>query len=393
LPQGNSFKSLRSDAKVKIDERKHLCYCMNVFPEKDWLAEDSQIRKRVLELRRKVTGSDSAKFAIGPWFDAVTACEVRKRAKLKEFKGWLDRNNLYVFTFNAFPYGNFHGRPVKKKVYQPDWTTKERLKYTCMIADILSEILPDGVTGSISTLPGGYDAAIKSERQIAKIAENLMRAAEHLKKLHKKTGKQMILGIEPEPDCLWENSSEFVYFHKKYFKSCPGLKKYIGICYDTCHQEVLFGRPGEGLERLLRNNVPIAKFQLSAALGAPTRGSKKALANFADEVYMHQTRVLQKDWTVSKYADLPVAMKKADKCRPWAVHYHIPIFATKLSGELIAEKKELESVLSSDASTNFEIETYTFSVLPKKMQKLGVIASMKKEYEYILSQCRKGSKS
>ncbi len=369
---------------MKIGDGKHLCYSMNVFPEKDWLSEDSEIRKKVLALRREVTGSDSAKFAIGLWFDARTACEFRRKKNLREFKEWLDGNNLYVFTFNAFPYGNFHGKPVKKKVYQPDWTTNERLKYTCMIADILSELLPDGVTGSISTLPGGYMSNIKSEKQVAKIAKNLLSAAGHLDKIKKKTGKQIILGIEPEPDCLWESPSGFIRFHEKYLQQHRRESKYLGICYDTCHQEVLFNRPGEGLEKLLKQKIPVAKFQLSAALGAPTPVSKKALAKFADEVYLHQTRVLEKDWTVSKYPDLPAALAKADKSRPWTVHYHVPVFTSKLPDGLVTAKNELEKVLSMGLDINMEIETYTFSVLPAKMTKSGAISSMKKEYEWVI---------
>ncbi|HCE47045.1 MAG TPA: hypothetical protein DET40_26150 [Lentisphaeria bacterium] len=371
---------------MKINAKAHLCYSMNVFAEKDWLAEDSEIRKTVLRLRREVTGSDSAKFAIGMWLDAATACEFRKKANLQGFKKWLSSNNLYVFTFNAFPYGNFHGRPVKKEVYLPDWTTKERLKYTCMIADILAELLPPGVTGSLSTLPGAYKANVNSEKQVAKVAANLQAATNHLRSIHGKTGKKIILGIEPEPDCLWESPFEFIEFYNKYFFSRVREKKYLGICYDTCHQEVLFGKPGEGLRNLIRNKIPIAKFQLSAALKAPTHGSKKALAKFADEVYLHQTRVLEKDGTVSRYLDLPDAMRSADRKRPWIVHYHIPIFTSKLPGGLIAAKQELEEILkTAGASSNLEIETYTFSVLPDKMKKLGLINSMKKEYDWVIS--------
>ena len=180
---------------MKIGRKNHLCYSMNVFPEKDWLSEDSVIRQKVLALRREVTGSDSAKFAIGLWFDANTACEFRKKRNLNKLKEWLSDNNLYVFTFNAFPYGVFHGKPVKKKVYLPDWTTDERLEYTCMISDILAELLPHGITGSISTLPGGYKTCIKSEKKIAKIADNLLAAGKHLNQIQMKTGKKIILGI------------------------------------------------------------------------------------------------------------------------------------------------------------------------------------------------------
>ncbi len=375
---------------MKIGGNNHLCYSMNVFPEKDWLREDSVIREKVLDLRREVTGSDSADFAIGLWFDAVTACEFRKRDNLDRLKKWLSGNNLYVFTFNAFPYGNFHGRSVKKKVYLPDWTSAERLEYTCTVADILKELLPPGITGSISTLPGGYRSSVKSEKQIAKIAANLFSAAEHLNEIHRKTGRKIILGIEPEPDCLWENSAEFISFYKKYLFSSTRENKYIGVCYDTCHQELQFGKPGEGLRNLIKNKIPIAKIQFSAALKAPSCQSKKALAKFADKVYLHQTRVEEKCGSISRYADLPGAMEKADRNRPWLVHYHIPVFSGKLSGGLMTAKQELKAVLEMIKSNlapcgNLEIETYTFSVLPENMRKAGVTKTIKKEYRWIVA--------
>jgi hypothetical protein len=374
--------------RMKIGGKNHLCYSMNVFPEKDWLREDSVIRKKIIDLRREVTGSDSAKFAIGLWFDAATACEFRKGKNLDKLKGWLSENNLYVFTFNAFPYGNFHGRPVKNKVYLPDWTARERLEYTCMVADILAELLPAGITGSISTLPGGYKASINSGKQIAKIADNLLTAADYLGKIYLRTGKKIVLGIEPEPDCLWENISDFISFYRKFLFSRIRENKYIGICYDTCHQEVILSRPGQGMRDLIEAGIPLAKIQLSAALKAPSIPSKKSLAKFADQVYLHQTGVFEKDGSISRYADLPEAIAKADKSRPWLIHFHIPVFSGKLSGGLLTAKSELEEVLAMIKSNsipceNFEIETYTFSVLPENMRKPGVLKTIKKEYEYI----------
>ncbi len=361
---------------------------MNVFSEKDWLGEDSVIRKKVLALRREVMGSDSADFAIGLWFDAATACEFRKSENLDNLKQWLSDNNLYVFTFNAFPYGDFHGRPVKKEVYLPDWTSDERLEYTCMVADILSELLPSGITGSISTLPGGYKDSIKSGTQIAKIAGNLLSAADYLWKIYLRTGKKIILGIEPEPDCLWENIPEFISFYNKFLFSRTRENKNIGMCYDTCHQEVLFSQPGQGMRDLIENGIPIAKIQMSAALKAPSVRSKKALAKFADNVYLHQVRVAEKNGSISRYADLPEAMEEADRNSPWLVHFHIPVFSGKLSGGLVTAKEELEAVFEiiregSVPCDNFEIETYTFSVLPENMRKAGVLKTIKKEYEWV----------
>ena len=49
---------------------------------------------------------------------------------------------MYVFTVNAFPYGPFKGRVVMEQVYEPDWFTEDRVRYTMQVADILAEITP-----------------------------------------------------------------------------------------------------------------------------------------------------------------------------------------------------------------------------------------------------------
>jgi len=79
--------------------------------------------------------------------------ELSDKATLLAFQEWLGRNNCYVFTINGFPYGRFHGRRVKEQVYAPDWTTNERVEYTIRLFDLLAQLVPAGVEGSVSTVP------------------------------------------------------------------------------------------------------------------------------------------------------------------------------------------------------------------------------------------------
>ena len=44
--------------------------------------------------------------------------------------GFLDDEGLYVAIINGFPYGPFHGTPVKASVYAPDWRDPARVAYT-----------------------------------------------------------------------------------------------------------------------------------------------------------------------------------------------------------------------------------------------------------------------
>ena len=76
------------------------------------------------------------------------------------FHRWCGKEGFYVATVNGFPYGTFHHAPVKQSVYLPDWRFTERLDYTKKLAELLAIWLPDGMTGSISTVPVGFRSCI-----------------------------------------------------------------------------------------------------------------------------------------------------------------------------------------------------------------------------------------
>jgi len=79
------------------------------------------------------------------------------------FQQWLEKNRCYVFTINGFPYGRFHGTRVKEQVYSPDWTNVERVKFTKRLFDLLGQLVPPGVEGSVSTVPCSFKEFIHNE--------------------------------------------------------------------------------------------------------------------------------------------------------------------------------------------------------------------------------------
>src|SRR3990167_5845814 len=78
---------------------------------------------------------------------------VKERARLKAF---LADNDMYLYTVNAFPHGQFKGVRVKEQVYEPDWRTDQRALYTMQVADILAEVVPAGIAPSIQSPPCGF---------------------------------------------------------------------------------------------------------------------------------------------------------------------------------------------------------------------------------------------
>ena len=231
----------------------HLTYCLNVHPGETWAENLAAIQTHALAIRDQV--SPGKPFGLGLRLSQQASSTLKQPDTLATFKKFMAEQNLYAFTINGFPYGSFHTKPVKTAVYRPDWSSPERLDYTTTLARILAEILPEGIDGSISTLPLGYK--FPSGREIAdspsaEMVNQLAECALSLHEIHSKTGREIHIGLEPEPDCLLETTTEVIEFFEKQFipqalphmvarLSCHRseaeaiIRRHIGVCFDTCH--------------------------------------------------------------------------------------------------------------------------------------------------------------
>jgi len=131
----------------------HLTYCTNIHPGENWTEVFEQLKKYLPELKRRISPQEP--FGVGLRLSEKAASQLLD-LNMEEFRMWLQSEGFYVFTLNGFPYGNFHGNRVKDDVYQPDWQSKERVLYTRNLITILSDLLPAGIDGSISTSPLSY---------------------------------------------------------------------------------------------------------------------------------------------------------------------------------------------------------------------------------------------
>jgi|YelNatPaOPRAMG01_1025707.scaffolds.fasta_scaffold19543_5 sugar phosphate isomerase/epimerase len=338
----------------------HLTYCLNVHPGESWAENFAAIRNHALRVKAQV--SPREKFGLGLRLANAASRTLAKPVELAKFREFLAAHDLYVFTVNGFPYGTFHGKPVQERVYRPDWRTTARVAYTNRIADILAALLPDGVAGSISTVPGSYKAWITGKRDVQAMVRNLRRCTEHLAWLRERTGKLITLGLEPEPDCFLETTAEVVRF----FEMLPA-GEHLGICFDTCHFAVQFEDLRASLRGLKAAGVLISKVQISAALATT---DARQLARFRDDVYLHQTR------------------SRGGEIRS---HFHVPL-DWKGTARLRSTADQLTPAFFADAAKlcrHFEIETYTFHVLPAALRRDGVDTSIAREFAFVRSRLAK----
>lgn len=342
----------------------HLGYCLNIYPGETAGDIFNHITYQCPRVKSIVRSDDT--MGIGLWLPARAVKDFKQRPD--ELKKRLADQGLYVFTVNAFPFGDFHTRPVKESVYQPDWSTKDRLAYTIDVARILAQVVPEGVDGSISTVPVAYGKSCPSGAM-----ENIMVAAATLEKIEFDTGRWIRLALEPEPDCYLEGVDECIGFFDRLRALDHALvDRYLGICVDVCHAVLQFEDPVQTLKKLKTAGIQVPKIQISAALAVdhPTNKDLEYLARFDDGIYLHQTRILKNDGAITNYNDLDEALA-APSNGLWRIHFHVPLYFEAPGFGLISTSALLDSAFFKEAvktSTHFEAETYTYEVLPNKYQ-------------------------
>src|SRR5580704_9597248 len=198
---------------MRLKHGRHLAYSTNVHRGETWRETFEVLHTHTLAVRDRVGAG--APYGIGLRLGHVAAEELGAPNTMLQFQRWLDRNDCYVFTINGFPYGRFHGESVKERVYLPDWTSPDRLAYTNRLFDLLAQLVPAGISGSVSTLPGSFKGFNPPPEALAGIRGNLWRCVEHASQVSKKTGRELDLGLEPEPLCLLETSDEVVRFFEE----------------------------------------------------------------------------------------------------------------------------------------------------------------------------------
>lgn len=385
-----------------------LSYCTNIHPAETWAETLSALNQHVLKVRDRLLEAGDQQpnqpFPIGLRLSALAAKELLQDDNLSKFKDWLSENHSFVFTINGFPYGAFHGTRVKENVFLPDWTSQERIEYTQDLFRIIAEIAPKSSGGSISTLPGSHKSFDADETAILK---NLVDTAHFIEDLAQKHQIDLHLGLEPEPLGHFENTSETIQFFEKLHEHGQNpsiISKRIGLNFDCCHFAIEFDDAAESLDKLHKQSgIRLSKIHLSSALGLNPADPQaiNAIRKFDEPTYFHQVIAQKPDGSLSRFKDLPVFLDSVDsgKTDPSTfeqarVHFHIPLDAEPTppikSTAFHAKETLLWCQANPNACQHFEIETYTWGVLPDKLQR-PVEEQIAAEYRWVLEKLRKPS--
>jgi hypothetical protein len=143
--------------------------------------------------------------------------------------------------------------------------------------------------------------------------------------------------------------------------------------------------------------VRIGRVQVSSALRVMIPEQKatrlsvhETLGSFAESTYLHQTIGQRRDGSLERWSDLPEALSNLmdTVCDEWRIHFHVPIFLREL-GELSTTQRQtqvlIEQVRRRELCDLFEVETYTWSVLPTEMR-TSLTDSIERELRWLIDE-------
>jgi hypothetical protein len=393
----------------------HLAYSTLVHPGDTWAEMRASLEEFAPAVKARV--SPDSRYAVSLRLSASSAATLAgdpaERARLRH---WLDDHDMYVYTVNAFPYGPFKGRAVMAEVYEPDWSTEDRVTYTCRVADVLAEIAPAEVAPSIQSAPLAFRPKVRTPADVAALTRSVLRVVAHLAALEARTGRRVKLALEPEPHCYLDSTEETVDWFESSVYSAAGLaelaaltggplseaaglvRRHLGVVFDVCHQSVAFEDIPASLALLTSAGVPVFKLQAAAALRVPSvnAAAVEALAAFTDTIYLSQTTE-RRAGGLTRYLNLADAIEawRADPAgeREWRTHFHVPVFLDDL-GPFRTTRPGIEAALKvhreTPLSDHLEIETYTWDVLPAHLKTGDITDYVTRELEWVRETLRNG---
>ncbi|MBI3736327.1 hypothetical protein HY256_07410, partial [Candidatus Sumerlaeota bacterium] len=122
----------------------------------------------------------------------------------------------------------------------------------------------------------------------------------------------------------------------------------------------------------------------------PAETSLGELERFADGVYLHQVIARQKNGSLCRWKDIAPALAERPTLldsEELRVHCHVPLYMSEHRGldSTAAHIPELLNALKAKNSVaHFEIETYTWDVLPPELRRDCIADAVAEEFRWFL---------
>ncbi len=380
-------------------------YCLNIHPGTTLASVKSNLETHSHDVKAQVC--PDSPLGVGLWLSDTVSRELNCMNAIdplraaREFGLWLSDRGFLPFTLNGFPFDDFHQDVVKHSVYLPTWADSRRLEYTIRLAEIHAAMLPGHETcGSVSTLPLGWrikDGDATNAGFLTSCAAQLRTLAVRLESLERETGKTIRIAIEPEPGCVFDRAIHVADFFKEYLLDGANddtVLNYIGVCHDVCHSAVMFESQEDAIAAYTNAGIRVNKVQISSAIESEFDNAsrekidamERQLTAFAEPRYLHQTSIWM-DSRLQFHEDLPIALAaQHTKSGTWRVHFHVPIFVEQYNdigttqSEIIGLMRAIKK--HQPDTTDYEIETYAWNVIPGELQEDTVVRSVARELEW-----------
>jgi hypothetical protein len=375
-----------------------LGYCTNVHAGSDWDQFKTNLEHHAGVVKRIV--SPEAPMAVGLWISAQAAREMLTQESTPQLSELLEQCGLLPFTFNGFPYADFHLPIVKHAVYRPTWADADRLEYTINLAGIMCDLLSDfgAAEGSISTVPLGWPTDFVRPAALRQAVANLRQLCRELRRMHDETGVLIHLDLEPEPGCRIQTSESLIEFMKSLLGGPheAEIRQHLRVCHDVCHAAVMFEDQKTMFENYRAAGIEIGKVQISNAIRADFRNRAVAersqiineLKQFSEDRYLHQTMISTGD-REDFFEDLPQALSErghtASTDDEWRTHFHVPVYLESF-GLLKTTRDHIVDcfkLLKGSEVKHWEVETYAWNVLPPPLQVAELSEGIARELQWV----------
>lgn len=368
----------------------------------------ANLKRFTIPIRKRVFGDAESGLELHIGMSAGS--ELRERRARQAFGAFLKENGLQLFSVNAYPLKSFHTRRVKEQVYSPSWTEGSRCRWTILIAEILADLLPPGLQGSVSTLGGAYRHKEHGPATFRKLALQYLQAVDSFHQIEQQTGKTIVLAVEPEPETTFETAGDIIGFYESYLypaaKAAWGrkrlseakveerLRRFFTVNFDTCHFSVLFEDLVSSLRELNQAGLAVGKVHVTNAirLTNPLRSP----AGFQEFRGMHEPRYFHQFCGANRDGDvvwrdvdlnrLPRELKPSrhSDLAELRSHYHVPLYLkrfgklhTTIDDTLLA----LREIKRKRMTNHVVIETYTWPILQAEEK---LVSGISKEFRWLL---------